>query len=352
MEKTRNLGKVKGILARFLKSSSCKQRDLVKDDPSPHYLELADKLLHLRAAVETGKLVKTGKLVGLDPVWRSGRWVTRGRFGQGLFKILGVAELPLLTQDSRLAYLVMVQAHNEDHKEAKVTLARSRAYAWVQRGMSLAKRIVKECQSCKLKRKCLVDQKMGDLPPERWEIGSPPWINVSLDLMGPMEVKSMVNSRAKMKVWPLLVACLSTGAVHAAVMHDYGTGAFLLQWENFTALRGCPKLVWSDRGSQLTSAGNYVTWSAREDPSTWGWDEISAQAARQGTSWRFVPAGCQFRNGLAVAGESNEADTHAHHGGLDHQREADRHLRRAPGVPNPGCWSRERSTAGSKEPDQ
>ena len=104
-----------------------------------------------------------------------------------------------------------------------------------------------------------------------------------------------------MKVWPLLVACLATGAVHSAVMHNYGTSAFLLQWENFTALRGCPRLVWSDKGSQLTSAGNYITWTAREDPSNWGWDAISAQAARQGTTWKFVPAGCQFRNGLAEA---------------------------------------------------
>ena len=162
-------------------------------------------------------------------------------------------------RDGRLAYLLMVSAHEEDHKEAKVTLAQSRARAWIQRGMSLAKRVASECQTCRIRRRSLMEQKMGDLPPERWETANPPWTHVSLDLMGPMEVKSMVNSRGTVKVWPLLVACLATGAVHSAVMHNYGTSAFLLQWENFTALRGCPRLVWSDKGSQLTSAGNYDT---------------------------------------------------------------------------------------------
>ena len=83
------------------------------------------------------------------------------------------------------------------------------------------------------------------------------------------------------------------------LMHNYGTEAFLLQWLNFVAIRGAPLKVVSDRGSQLTSANNYVTWEGKEDPSKWGWNEISEKAARGGTEWEFVPAGCQWRNGLA-----------------------------------------------------
>merc|ERR1712101_10192 len=38
-----------------------------------------------------------------------------------------------------------------------------------------------------------------------------------------------------------------------------------------------------------------------ELPHNWGWDELKKMGARAGTSWVFVPAGCQFRNGLAEA---------------------------------------------------
>ena len=78
--------------------------------------------------------------------------------------------------------------------------------------------------------------------------------------------------------------CQSTGATAIQLMHDYGTKAFLLQWENFTAVRGCPVKVVSDRGSQLTSATNYVKWSQAQDPTKWGWSEIQSVTARRGTT--------------------------------------------------------------------
>ena len=55
----------------------------------------------------------------------------------------------------------------------------------------------------------------------------------------------------------------------------------------------------SDRGSQLTTASHLVTWTERESPANWEWKKIEEQGARQGTIWEFVPAGCQYRNGLA-----------------------------------------------------
>ena len=58
----------------------------------------------------------------------------------------------------RLSYLVMVDAHNEDHREAKSTLARSRTHAWIVKGMQLVRKIVAECQVCKISRRILLSQ--------------------------------------------------------------------------------------------------------------------------------------------------------------------------------------------------
>ena len=99
---------------------------------------------------------------------------------------------------------------------------------------------------------------MGVLPVERLDYGSKPFHSVSLDLLGPILVKSMVNKRAGMKVWPLLIVCQATGAVHCEVMHSYGTPAFLLQWSRFVAIRGDPAVAVSDCGSQLKSSKNVV----------------------------------------------------------------------------------------------
>ena len=88
---------------------------------------------------------------------------------------------------------------------------------------------------CRAKKHELQTQQMGALPEERLNFGSRPFQFIYLDLLGPTLVKSMVNKRTSMKVWPLLFVCQSTGAVHCEVMHSYGTQAFLLQWERFTA---------------------------------------------------------------------------------------------------------------------
>ena len=98
----------------------------------------ARQLLEITYGQETALEVIKGTLVGLDPVLSKGRFVTRGRFGSGIAKILGLVELPILLPNSWLSYLIMVQAHQESHSCAKSTLARSRSQAWIVRGLRLA----------------------------------------------------------------------------------------------------------------------------------------------------------------------------------------------------------------------
>ena len=68
------------------------------------------------------------------------------------------------------------------------------------------------------------------------------------------------------------------------------------------SLFGDPVKLVRDSGSQLTSAGNTVAWGA--DGKQGGsklWAQVESVSARRRTSWEFVPAGAQFRNGLAEA---------------------------------------------------
>ena len=298
-ERHRNLPKVLRIISRFLVASRSRNRSLIEVEPAPELLTQSRHLLEIVYGQDTAVVVRSGRLVGLDPVLSRGRYVTRGRFGKGIASILGIIELPILLRDSYLAYLIMVNAHEETHSAAKSTLARSRSQAWIVRGLSLAVRVCNECFQCKLFHKVTSDQKMGYLPLERFEVGLPPFSNVSLDLAAPLKVLDMVKGRISMKVWPLIICCLNTGAVHLELLHTYGAEAFLLRWKVFCCIRGVPKLVISDMGSQLQAASHHVEWSGNECPTNWKWESIQHATSVKGTVWKFVPAGCQWQNGLA-----------------------------------------------------
>ena len=161
--------------------------------PTVNLLNFSECLLYLAAAPEVAELIKAGRLVGVSPYWNKGRWVTKGRLGDGVKKVLGVAELPVLHKDSRLAYLIMVRAHKQSHKWAKETLYQSRSMAWIWRGLSLAKKVEGDCILCRIKKKIQSDQRIGDLPCEQYEEGLPPWNRVALHLLGPTSVSIMVN---------------------------------------------------------------------------------------------------------------------------------------------------------------
>ena len=131
--------------------------------PTVNLLAFSERLLYLAAAPEVAELIKAGRLVGVSPYWNRGRWVTKGRLGDGIKKVLGVAELPVLHKDSQLAYLIMMKAHKQCHKWAKETLYRSRSITWIWRGLSLAKRVEADCKLCCIKKKIEVEQRIGHL---------------------------------------------------------------------------------------------------------------------------------------------------------------------------------------------
>ena len=298
MARHNSFDEVKRILARWLWASVKGERERCRDFPKVKFLALAEKLMFLIDSSNTGEEIKkhNSRLTNLSPMWSKGRWVTKGRLGKGMFKVLGVEELPVLVPTSRLAELVMLRAHNYNHKSVTITLWTSRSDAWVLQGRRLAKRASRSCVECKSRWAKTVEQRMGDLPEERLDVGGKPFTFISLDLMGPVFVKAMVNKRTQMKVYPMVLVCQATGALHTEVVHAYSTAAFLLAFDHYTSVRGYPTKVYSDKGSQFTSSGNVVAFGTEK---TWG--EVEEAGARQGTTWEFAPAGAQHRNGLAEA---------------------------------------------------
>ena len=83
-------------------------------------------------------------------------------------------------------------------------------------------------------------------------------------------------------------------------MHAYDTAAFLLQYEHHCAVRGRPKFVHSDPGSQIKRATFYLADSTNN--SQLDITKIVDMDARKGTTWKICPTASQWQNGLAELG--------------------------------------------------
>ena len=218
--------------------------------------------------------------------------IFQGRASAGMEHFFGQDNLPVIMGNTRIAELIMLEAHYQDHAAKDITLAMSRHTAWIVNGRKLATKICKSCVRCRYLRKLLQNQKMADLP-DTLQCPAPPFTNVGLDLLGPITIKAMVNKRARMKVWVVIFICLNTKAVSMELAPGYSTNDFMLAYSSYVSQRGEPGFVHSDRGSQLVSAQKLL----KDDLPNFDWNTIASSSALKGTTWRFTPAGAQWRNG-------------------------------------------------------
>ena len=199
----------------------------------------------------------------------------------------------LVMANSRLGELLLVAAHEEDHRmDVNGVLARTRKWAWLVGARKVARKVVHSCLWCRRQGKLTAKQLMGDLPPEIARQDSP-FTAVCLDLFGPLMAKGVGgHSRKVFKTWGVIFGCLGSKAVSIWLAPGYSKDDFFTCFEKQVAIYGLPKLVVSDQGSQLVAAGKEL--------SVWG--ELGEEIAKQGVRWNYIPAGSQWRNGQAERG--------------------------------------------------
>ena len=92
---------------------------------------------------------------------------------------------------------------------------------------------------------------MANLPPSRAAFEEPPFTNCGVDLFGPTFVK---DSRKRLKRWLVLFTCLTVQSIHLEVVESTDTDAFINSMRRFVNRRGCPRVMYSDQGTDFRGA--------------------------------------------------------------------------------------------------
>lgn len=198
--------------------------------------------------------------------------------------------VPLIPFQSWLGTLLAREAHESNHEGVAATLLRTRRKTWVVQGRRSVKKVINECLICKKRRARFCQQVMSDLPQERTNRANP-FEYTTLDLFGPFEVRDAVKKRVKKKVWGVVYCCMASRAVHADIVDDQFSESFLQAYSRFTALRGHPKKLWSDRGSNFVGSKPALR-DLHKHLACLHKASVEGMIARNGTEWQweFHPA--------------------------------------------------------------
>ena len=191
------------------------------------------------------------KLANLSPILIDGVIRVGGRIHRApiAFK---VAHRMVLPKSHHVSMLIVRYYHYVlGHAGREHVLSVIRQSFWIWRGRSLVRQILSKCVSCRRRNAPTLQQVMADLPKERLVPYQPPFTYTGLDFFGPFYVK---RSRSTVKVYGCIFVCFNSRAIHIEDVSSLETDTFIQALLRFISVRGCPKEIWSDSGTNFTGA--------------------------------------------------------------------------------------------------
>jgi hypothetical protein len=284
---TNSWDKAVRILVRIIRALIRGDRSSCRGAISAEEFAAAKSLQYLASSPASVEALKAGNLRSLGAVRVEGTvWVKARCSPEDMAAVLGVHQLRILMPSTRLAYLVLVKAHEEDHRlDPRDTLARARRECWIPKARALALKVISSCMQCRKINKKVEAQVMGDLPSYKLAALAP-FTVTGCDFMGPYVVRGMCKGRRQYKVWVAVYTCLSS---HAAVLlptPGYDAATFVTTHTQFCNTFGAPRLIIVDHG------GNLVAAAERPD-----WQEVARTSGWSDTEWKITPKGCPWRAG-------------------------------------------------------
>jgi transposase InsO family protein len=220
----------------------------------------------------------------------------------GLLKVDGRlqhAELPARTRhpiiiaaDHHLSKLIIEDCHFKvHHSGVEHTLSVVRQNFYLLQGRRAIRRILGKCIKCRTLHALPQAPRMASLPKERLQAFARAFTNVGLDCFGPFQV---VICRRTVKRYGLLITCLSTRAVHLEVLDTMDADSFIMALRRFISLRGHPKVIFSDNGTNIVAGEREL----REGIDNLNSVRVTTEMIDRGIDWRFSPPSAPSFGGI------------------------------------------------------
>ncbi|XP_062540899.1 uncharacterized protein LOC134208946 [Armigeres subalbatus] len=189
----------------------------------------------IASVASDGQVKSTSPLKNLAPVLKDGILRVGGRLKNAL--ISEDRKHPIILPARHpLTEAIMEHYHRKYlHAGPQLLVASVREKFWPLRIRNLARSVVHSCVNCFRCKPTVLEQLMGDLPPER-VTPSLPFLNTGVDLCGPFYYRK--NRKAvSTKCYIAIFICLVTKAIHVELVNDLSTAVFLAEIHRFIGRR-------------------------------------------------------------------------------------------------------------------
>jgi transposase InsO family protein len=184
------------------------------------------------------------------------------------------------------------------HAGPRLLIASLREKYWIPRVQSIVKTIIHQCLTCYRYKVQTSQQLMSELPSLRLRPARP-FLTTGVDYAGPVS-KRLGPPRSKQitKGYIAIFVCFVTKAIHIELVTSLSTEAYLAALRRFTALRGKPKTIYSDNGTNFQGAANQLheVYTMLHSPSQMA--TIQDHLTSEGCTWRFIPPHGPHHRGL------------------------------------------------------
>ena len=282
------LGVTQVSLALLHSLDVCRQKMGVQLAPRPPYLHVSKRDSVSRIILDCQMETSVADLAssGLSPfVDDFGIIRVGGRIRHSFLPFDGKHPI-VIPGDHPLGLRIIAHYHEEKHHQGRsITMSAVRAAGYyIVKCRPLVDKFIRNCVVCRRLRGQPRVPLMGDLPQTRLE-ETPPFTYVGIDLFGPFCVTEGIKTRrtpGNKKAWGVVFLCLVCRAVHVEVVMGLDAVSFRNSLRRFIALRGVPRSIYSDNGTNLVAVKRQM-----EDSSSFS--ALEAEAKRWEIDWITSP---------------------------------------------------------------
>jgi hypothetical protein len=184
-----------------------------------------------------------------------------------------------------------------NHAGVEYVLAKIRSKYWIPGARRFLKLVAWQCVVCRKKKKAIHSQIMGSLPEERLK-PSPTFYFSAVDFFEHFTIRDSVKKRTHGKAYGVIFTCLMCRGVYRDLTESYSTDNFMLTLRRFASIRGYPRKMRSDAGTQLIGASKEIS----DINVNMEWDKIRSLGENCGMEWKIgKSANAPWENGCCEA---------------------------------------------------